>query len=218
MSVRVAIRVVKKLLDKLDKYQAAKTKLEQQFVKTGLLPASRVDVIVPASITGTGRPEIRNMKSSWVKAFVYDNLTQRLFMTVYRSKKVYVWENIDPVIAWNCIRGNATCTTDDRKKRWWKGKNPSLGAAYWQYLAGARKGVKKQMKAKKITYMSVAATTPMTKVATRKIAYLNAAATNPMQAALTRAAGRPSKAAKRAKFQLLQEQYGTLKNVPSRSF
>lgn len=77
--------------------------------------------------------EVQHMKSSWIRNFTYDNTNHTLYMTVH-SGKTYSWENVPADIAWNCIRGNATCTTDDKAKRWWIGKNPSLGASYWTYL------------------------------------------------------------------------------------
>lgn len=77
-----------------------------------------------------------NKKSSWVKNFTYDNRTGTLYMTVYGNSKVYEWLNVPPELAFKILRGDASCKTSDwtGQNRWWVGKNPSLGAAYWTYL------------------------------------------------------------------------------------
>lgn len=79
--------------------------------------------------------ETTRMKSSWIRSFAYDNRTQKLYMTVHTGK-TYSWDNIDPMMASQILRGDASCTTEDPtgKRRWWISKNPSLGAAFWQYL------------------------------------------------------------------------------------
>lgn len=53
-----------------------------------------------------------------------------------KNGKTWEYPNVPEEIARKCIYGEASCTTDDDsgRKRWWVGKNPSLGAAYWTYI------------------------------------------------------------------------------------
>ena len=85
----------------------------------------------------TGR--VNRMPSSWIKSFAYDQINQKMFMTV-KTGRTYTWDNIDPNTASHVIKGDASCITNDkeRRKRWWVSKTPSLGAAYWHYLSGNR--------------------------------------------------------------------------------
>ena len=85
----------------------------------------------------TGRKN--RMPSSWIKGFAYDSVNQIFYMTV-KNGKMYQWDRIHPSIAMKIIRGEAACRTTDSKKRkrWWVGKSPSAGAAYWKYLAFSR--------------------------------------------------------------------------------
>lgn len=109
------------------KLESIETKLASKTAKFQTkVRVQRVEVIDPQN-------ELVRMKSSWIRNFTYDNHSHTLYMTVHTGK-TYSWDNVDPQVAWNCIRGNATCTTNDRLKRWWVGKNPSLGAVYWKYL------------------------------------------------------------------------------------
>jgi hypothetical protein len=123
----VADRVRKKL-EKFEQRISQLSAKTQSKVRT-----QRVDVIVPDHISNSGQKEVASMRSSWIRNFTYDNSNHTLYMTTHKGK-TYSWDNIDPDLAWQCIRGNAACTTNDRLKRWWIGKNPSLGAAYWTYL------------------------------------------------------------------------------------
>jgi hypothetical protein len=93
------------------------------------------DVVVPASISATGRKELAHMKSSWIRSFQYDTHTRTLYMTTHKGK-TYSWENVEPEIASEVTKGMAKCKTNDPsgKNRWWVDKEPSLGAAYWQIL------------------------------------------------------------------------------------
>jgi hypothetical protein len=79
--------------------------------------------------------ELRNMRSSWVEWFEYDENTRVFTMKVKGNNTLYTWDNIDPRTALLAQRG-ATCKTDDPtgKRRWWPNKQNSLGAAYWYIL------------------------------------------------------------------------------------
>ena len=124
-------QLLDRIRKKLEKFETTVSKLSaktQTKVRT-----QRVDVVIPANISSTGAKEVARMRSSWIRNFTYDNRSRILYMTTHKGK-TYSWENIEPELAWNCIRGNATCTTNDKQKRWWVGKNPSLGRAYWDYL------------------------------------------------------------------------------------
>jgi hypothetical protein len=124
MNVMERIRLMKERID--NKIHSLSARIQTK------VNTQRVDVVVPPQITGGGS-ELSSMQSSWVRNFTYDNHNQVLYMTTKKGR-TYTWQNVPVDIAWECIRGNATCTTDDLKKRWWVGKSPSLGAAYWTYL------------------------------------------------------------------------------------
>jgi hypothetical protein len=74
-------------------------------------------------------------KSSWVRAFAFDKKTKTLYMTTHQGK-TYSWPDIPDSLAIQVLNGLASCTTDDPsgKNRWFIGKSPSLGAAFWQLL------------------------------------------------------------------------------------
>lgn len=78
---------------------------------------------------------VSGAKSSWIRAYAFDNHTKTLYMTTHKGK-TYEWKNLPDSIAVQVVNGLASCTTDDPtgKKRWFVGKNPSLGAAFWQIL------------------------------------------------------------------------------------
>lgn len=78
------------------------------------------------------------MKSSWVEYYEWVPNSPLgdvgdFYMKVKGGKK-YSWANISREEAGQAVGGNAECTTDDTTgaRRWWKGKHPSLGAAYHQ--------------------------------------------------------------------------------------
>jgi hypothetical protein len=81
-------------------------------------------------------------KSSWIRSYAYDKYSQTLYMTVHTGK-TYQWNGVPEALAHLVRNGLARCTTDDPtgKHRWAPGKYPSLGAAYWQYLAKYRVSV-----------------------------------------------------------------------------
>jgi hypothetical protein len=119
-----------RLEEKLTKFSAAtRSKIRTQYV----------DVVDPQG-------KLQHIQSSWIRSFAYDNFTHTLFMTVHTGK-TYSWANVPVDIAALVIRGEATCGANGRgfkngryvgdptgRNRWWFGKNPSLGAAYWEYL------------------------------------------------------------------------------------
>lgn len=76
----------------------------------------------------------RKLKSSFVDYLEYDSDTNNVHVTL--SGRKYTFMNVPPSIfnAWR--KGAATCTTDDtgKKKRWWIGKTPSLGAFFNTYI------------------------------------------------------------------------------------
>jgi len=79
-----------------------------------------------------------SMGSSWIEYYEFIPHIQNgdignFYMKVLRGKK-YKWENVSRDEANQAIGGNATCTTNDPsgRKRWTKGKSPSLGAAFHQ--------------------------------------------------------------------------------------
>lgn len=78
---------------------------------------------------------ISGAKSSWIRSYAFDNRTKTLYMTTHKGK-TYSWNNLPDSIAVQVLNGLAVCTTNDPsgKHRWFVGKTPSLGAAFWQIL------------------------------------------------------------------------------------
>jgi len=78
---------------------------------------------------------LTRMPSSWIEKYEYNNSTQVLTMFVQGGNR-YEWGGIPPTLAQQILGGAAVCRTDDPtgQGRWWHGKHPSLGAAYWRYL------------------------------------------------------------------------------------
>ena len=79
---------------------------------------------------------LRTKASSWVRGYAYDNNRQIMYMTTHTGK-TYAFNNIDVLTAQKIRRAAAECHTTDPtgSRRWWQTKEPSLGAAYWQYLS-----------------------------------------------------------------------------------
>lgn len=76
-----------------------------------------------------------NKKSSWVRSYAWDDHTHTLYMTTQRGQ-TYSWANIDFATSEKVKAGLAICRTSDPtgQNRWFVGKHPSLGAAFWQIL------------------------------------------------------------------------------------
>lgn len=79
--------------------------------------------------------KLSTMKSSWVKNYSYNKLNKILYMATFKGSRYY-WNNVNEDDASSTIFGKASCITNDPRKlpRWWIGKNPSLGAAYWHIM------------------------------------------------------------------------------------
>jgi len=80
---------------------------------------------------------ISPLQSSNVYGSKYDPQEQKLRVR-FQKGQVYEYDNVPPVIAKLFQSGAATAKTDGKNKfgEWWRGKNPSLGAATWKYLRG----------------------------------------------------------------------------------
>lgn len=82
--------------------------------------------------------QLVNARSSWVDYFEYDEKTLVFSMKTKTSDIIYTWEGVDPKTAYKALNGLEHCRkTDTRKnkpKRWWPGKTPSFGAAFWYIL------------------------------------------------------------------------------------
>lgn len=79
------------------------------------------------------------MGSSNVKGFGYDEKTGNLtvqFQGKDGNGGVYQYGGVPPFIAKAFMSGSASAKTDGENQfgSWWKGKNPSLGAAHWQFI------------------------------------------------------------------------------------
>jgi len=73
----------------------------------------------------------------WHAAF---DESQQLLTVDFNTGRRYIYQNVDPADAWGFLGGKATCTTEGENQwgKWYKTKNPSMGAAFWQYIR--RKG------------------------------------------------------------------------------
>lgn len=82
------------------------------------------------------------MPSSWVDQLGYDPST--LTLTAVLSGKQYYWRPVPESVYLLWEKGLNSCKTNDPtgQKRWYRGKNPSLGATWWKTimrnLAGKR--------------------------------------------------------------------------------
>lgn len=79
----------------------------------------------------------RLIKSSWIKSLSYDATTQTVQMYT-RFGKGYEYMGVPVSIFNDWWEGKATCKTSDfgKKKQWWVGKTPSLGAFYNKKIKG----------------------------------------------------------------------------------
>lgn len=77
-----------------------------------------------------------HISSSWISTYSYDPYTKVLYMVT--RGKMYSWFNVSEETAQKVLEGQASCRTDDPtgQGRWFVGKTPSLGAAFWQLLKG----------------------------------------------------------------------------------
>lgn len=75
------------------------------------------------------------LRSSNIEAFRFDPRTRRMFVKFHEGG-VYQYGNIPPVIASLFMKGAGTAKTSGRNKfgMWFKGKNPSYGAALYQLI------------------------------------------------------------------------------------
>jgi len=127
LSKKIATR--ERLLAGKIKAREKKLKLSEKLA----ISRSKKDKVLKVKHVSTGR--LTKKKSSWIKSFSYDTLEKKLYMTTKKGK-TYDWSDITKEMASMVIRGDASCITDDKlkKRRWWIGKSPSLGAAYWHIL------------------------------------------------------------------------------------
>lgn len=79
-----------------------------------------------------------DLQSSNIYGSRYDPKTGRLFVR-FQSGSVYKYDGVPPYV-FNAFRnGAAEARTNgqNRHGRWWRGKTPSLGAAFWGYIRQA---------------------------------------------------------------------------------
>lgn len=83
---------------------------------------------------GDGFPPTQ-LQSSNVAGFRFNPKSQQL-QVKFHNGSVYQYEGVPPIIYSLFSKGNASATTNGGNQygSWWIGKNPSLGAAVWQYL------------------------------------------------------------------------------------
>lgn len=80
--------------------------------------------------------------SSFIRDIKYNFMTKELIVKM-KGGKSYTYPNIKQRIAMRFIQGKAVCLTNDirKKMRWYKGKSPSIGAYYNQFIkVGGVKG------------------------------------------------------------------------------
>jgi hypothetical protein len=80
------------------------------------------------------RGRVKLIPSSWIRAVDYDMNTGRL--DIKMNQKWYSFHNVSVRNYQKFINAKVSCVTDDPtgQRRWWKGKKPSLGAAYHRYI------------------------------------------------------------------------------------
>ena len=76
----------------------------------------------------------RELSSSFVQSLEYD--TEENYADFVLSGKKYRAFNVPEAIFVSWTKGAATCQTSDngKKKKWWIGKTPSLGAFFNHYI------------------------------------------------------------------------------------
>lgn len=91
----------------------------------------------PAEQTPQGLEE-PPITSSNVAGFNYNPMTQELFVQFHGSDggSVYKYGGVPRQVAQAFMTGSASARTNGQNRygRWFKNKNPSLGAAHWQYI------------------------------------------------------------------------------------
>ena len=82
----------------------------------------------------------KDLSSSFVSQLDYN--TENGDVDVVLSGKKYRFFNVPEAIFNSWTKGGATCQTSDsgKKKRWWLGKTPSLGAFFNTYISSPMKG------------------------------------------------------------------------------
>lgn len=73
--------------------------------------------------------------SSNVNRMVYDDETNQLVVK-FNDGDIYTYFDVDYVLFYSIVEGNADCVTEGSNEygEWYIGKNPSVGAALYQYL------------------------------------------------------------------------------------
>lgn len=134
-------------------------------------------------------------KSSWVDHYEWNPLPNEPgigdFIMEVQTGGRYSWDRIAKADAMKAIGGYAACYTDDKtgQMRWWPGKFPSLGAAYWQ-ICRPFKSVPKNQFPPTQTGPAFPTTTKPVKKGTYQVKGVNRPIT-----AIKQAPGRPTKEA-----------------------
>lgn len=125
-----------------ERRERARKAREAFVIKSQLKQANKEKQILGAGKGRATQSEASPMPSSWVDSLGYDEPTMTLKATL--NGKDYFWRPVAKSVFLLWESGLATCRTNDHsgKKRWYKGKNPSLGAMWWRsvkkHLVGKR--------------------------------------------------------------------------------